>query len=70
MRIGALVCLLIFVAWIALALVQLWFAPLGGELFFKLSVTAGALFVVALGITLVVNEYVSDKRQKERGYLD
>lgn len=70
MRIGALVCLLIFVAWIALALVQLWFAPLGGELFFKLSVTAGALFVVALGITLVVNEYVSDKRQKDRGYLD
>lgn len=70
MRAGALVCLLIFVAWVVLALVQLWFEPLGGELFFKLTVTAGALFVVALGITLVVNEYVSNKRQKERGYLD
>lgn len=70
MRVGAIVCLLIFVAWVALALVQLWWAPLGGELFFKLSVTAGALFVVALAVTLVVNEYVSNKRQKERGYLD
>ncbi|SDR80895.1 hypothetical protein [Pseudomonas oryzae] len=70
MKIGALVCLLIFVAWVALALVQLWWAPLGGELFFKLSVTAGALFVVALAITLVVNEYATGKRQKERGYLD
>ena len=70
MRIGALVCLLIFVAWIALALVQLWWAPLAGELFFKLSVTAGALFLVALGVTLVVTEYVTGKRQKDRGYLD
>lgn len=70
MKAGAFVCLAIFVAWVALALVQLWFAPLGGELFFKLTVTAGALFVVALGITLVANEYVSNKRQKDRGYLD
>ncbi|MCC6076866.1 hypothetical protein ACFPTX_04110 [Pseudomonas sp. GCM10022188] len=70
MRLGALVCLLIFVAWVALALVQLWWAPLDGELFFKLTVTAAALFVVALGITLVVNEYRTEKRQKDRGYLD
>ncbi|MNJ03381.1 hypothetical protein D3C73_1636730 [compost metagenome] len=70
MRAGALVCLSIFVAWVALALVQLWFAPLGGELFIKLSVTAGALFVVALGVTLVLTEYARDQRQKERGYLD
>lgn len=48
MRIGALLCLLIFIAWVVLALAQLWWAPLGGELFFKLSVTAGALFVVTL----------------------
>lgn len=70
MRVGALVCLLIFVAWVALALVQLWWAPLDGELFFKLSVTAGGLFVVALAVTLVVNEYLTSQRQKERGYLD
>lgn len=70
MRAGALICLLIFVAWVVLALVQLWWAPLGGELFFKLTITAGALFVVALGITLVLSEYVTGKRQKDRGYLD
>ena len=70
MRAGALICLLIFVAWVVLALVQLWWAPLGGELFFKLTITAGALFVVALGITLVLSEYVTAKRQKDRGYLD
>lgn len=70
MRIGAIVCLLIFVAWVALALVQLWWTPLDGELFLKLTVTAGALFVVALGVTLVVNEYVTGKRQKDHGYLD
>lgn len=70
MRIGALVCLAIFVAWVALALVQLWWAPLGGELFLKLSITAGALFVVALGVTLVLTEYARNKRQKEHGYID
>lgn len=70
MRAGAIVCLLVFVGWVALALVQLWFAPLSGELFFKLTVTAGALFVVALAITLVVNEYGRNKKLKDGGYLD
>lgn len=70
MKIGAIICLLIFVAWVLMALLQLWFSLFSLELFWKLTVTAGALFVVVLGIALVVREYVADKKLKEDGYID
>jgi hypothetical protein len=30
----------------------------------------GAFFVIALGITLVVKEYLSEKEMKKKGYID
>jgi hypothetical protein len=70
MRIGAFVCLAIFVAWVFMALLQLWFGILSGEIFWKLTVTAGALFIVVLGIALVVREYIYEKKLKDDGYID
>lgn len=70
MRISALLCLAIFVAWVALALLQLWFVPFDGALFLKLSLTAAALFGVVLGVSLVLREQASDRRLRQRGYLD
>lgn len=70
MKYGSIICTALFVLGVALSLVQLWFAPLSAELFFKLIVTIGAFFVVALGITLVLREYVSDKEMKKKGYID
>ncbi|MGR9037527.1 MAG: hypothetical protein ACU83O_13230 [Gammaproteobacteria bacterium] len=70
MRVGAIVCLIIFVSWVVLALLDLWFDIVSGELFWKLNVTAGALFVVVLGTTLVVREYIVDKKLKDDGYID
>ncbi|MGR8978474.1 MAG: hypothetical protein ACU84H_00060 [Gammaproteobacteria bacterium] len=70
MRVGAIVCLIIFVSWVVLALLDLWFDIVSGELFWKLTVTAGALFVVVLGTTLVVREYIVDKKLKDDGYID
>ncbi|WP_197674236.1 hypothetical protein [Halopseudomonas litoralis] len=49
---------------------QLWFAPLDPALFFKLIITITALFVVALGITLVFKEYLSEKEMKKKGFID
>ncbi|MDD1612874.1 MAG: hypothetical protein LUQ57_06985 [Methylococcaceae bacterium] len=70
MRTGAILCLLIFVTWVFIALLQLWFDLLSGELFWKLTITAGALFVVVLGVSLVVREYVEEKKMKDDGYID
>lgn len=70
MRTGAIICLVIFVTWIIIALLQLWFDLLSGEIFLKLTITAGALFVVVLGISLVVREYIDEKKMKDDGYID
>ncbi|MBL1262832.1 hypothetical protein [Candidatus Methylomicrobium oryzae] len=70
MRTGAIICLAIFVIWVVIALLQLWFALLSGEIFLKLTITAAALFVVVLGAALVVREYVDEKKMKDDGYID
>jgi hypothetical protein len=70
MKIGAIICLAIFVAWVIIALLQLWFDLLSGEIFWKLTLTAGALFVVVLGVSLVVREYIDEKKMKDGGYID
>ncbi|MGR9085695.1 MAG: hypothetical protein ACU841_01300 [Gammaproteobacteria bacterium] len=70
MKTGAFICLAIFVAWVVVALLQLWFDIVSGVLFWKLTITAGALFVVVLGISLVYREYLEDKKLKDDGYLD
>jgi hypothetical protein len=70
MRTGAIICLVIFVTWVIIALLQLWFDLLSGEIFLKLTLTAGALFMVVLGISLVVREYIDEKKMKDDGYID
>jgi membrane protein implicated in regulation of membrane protease activity len=70
MKAGAFICLAIFIAWVFLALLQLWFGILSSVLFWKLTITASALFVVVLGATLVIRDYMEDKKLKDDGYLD
>jgi hypothetical protein len=70
MRTGAIICLVIFVTWVIVALMQLWFDLLSGDIFWKLTITAGALFIVVLGVSLVVREYIEDKKLKDDGYID
>lgn len=70
MRTGAIICLIIFVTWVLIALLQLWFDLFSGEIFLKLTITAGALFAVVLGVSLVVREYIEEKKMKDDGYID
>ena len=70
MRTGSIICLALFVLGSLLSLAQLWFEPLTAEVFTKLIVTLVILFVVVLGITLVRNEYIEQKKMKDSGYID
>jgi hypothetical protein len=70
MKYGSIVCTLLFVLGVVLSLVQMWFAPFTPELFWKLLITIGSFFVIALGITLVFKEYLSEKEMKDKGYID
>ena len=70
MRTGSIICLIIFIFGAFLALIQLWFSPIDSAIFSKLIVTLGVIFVVVLGITLVRNEYISNKEMKDDGFID
>lgn len=70
MKFGVIASLIIGLGWVALALVQLWFAPLDNELFFKLSITAGVLLVAVVLATLAIREYLSEKKLKQDGFID
>ena len=70
MKIGALLCALIAIGWVGLAIAQLWFTVFTAVIFTKLTVTAGLLFVVVLGISLALREYFTEKDQKDKGFID
>ncbi len=70
MKTGAIICSAIAVIWVLLALLQLWFTLFSYEVFFKISVSAGLLFGIVLGLSLVIREYVHEKDLKKQGYLD
>ena len=70
MKSGAIICTVLFVSAVLLSLVQMWFSIIEVELFWKLLITLGAFFIIALGITLVAKEYLSEKEMKKKGYID
>lgn len=70
MKYGSIICTILFVLGVALSLAQMWFGFFEADLFFKLLVTIGAFFVVALGVTLVFKEYLSEKEMKKKGFID
>ena len=60
----------LFVAGIAVALVQLWFLVWSVEVFFKLEVTLGGLFLIAIALWFTRKEYKDFKRQHTDMRLD
>lgn len=70
MKYGSIVCTVLFILGVFLCLGQMWFTPFEPDLFWKLLITIGGFFVVALGITLVFKEYLSEKEMKDKGYID
>lgn len=70
MKWGIISGLVVGLGWAVLALVQLWMAPLTAEVFFKISVTAGVLLAAIVVVTLVVKEYLSEKKLKQDGFID
>lgn len=70
MKYGSLVCTGLFILGVILSLAQMWFSPFETELFWKLLITIAAFFIIALGITLVFKEYLSEKEMKKKGFID
>lgn len=67
---GVIASIALFVLTVLLCLAQLWLDLLDEELFWKLFLTLAALFVLVLGVTIAVSEYLSEKEMKSQGYID
>lgn len=70
MKYGSIVCTVLFVLGVILSIVQMWFSPLSSEIYWKTIITLGAFFIIALVITLVFKEYLSEKEMKKKGFID
>lgn len=60
----------LFVLGVVLALVQMWFNPWTAELFLKMEMTLGGLFLIVVGVCFVRNEYSENKRTRSGDSLD
>lgn len=59
-----------FVAGVAIALLQLWFAPWSAAVFFKLEITLGGIFLALVAVWFTRREYGEYRRQQDDDSLD
>jgi len=70
MKYGSIVCTALFILGVVLSLLQLWLGLFDPGLFVKILITIAAFFFVALAVTLVFKEYLSEKEMKKKGFID
>ena len=70
MKCGVFSALIISVLWGLLAIAQLWFELLSVEVFTKITVTVAILEAIIIIATLVIREYLTDKKLKKDGFID
>lgn len=70
MKTGTIICVATFILGSLLAILQLWFEPMSAEVFGKVMITLGVVFVVVLGTTLASREYLENKKLRNSGHID
>ncbi len=69
-KLGVYACLGLFVGWVLLLILQLWFAFIDADLFFKISLTMAGLFIIILASLLVISQYFAEKKMKDDGFIN
>jgi hypothetical protein len=62
MKIASIFTITLLVAWMAMAIIDLWFDIVHWTIFMKVSITLGLLAVLALGIAIAKREYIEEKQ--------
>lgn len=70
MKLASIITLGLLVAWVLLAIVDMWFDVVSWAVFIKLTITLALLAVVALVIAIAKREYVDDEKLKKDKYID
>ena len=65
MRFGTKFCISLFVLGALIALVQMWFVVVPVDIFFKVEMTLGIVFVVTLVLTFFAREAAETKRLRD-----
>ncbi len=70
MKTGTIICIGTFILGSLLAILQLWFEMMPAEIFAKVIITLGVIFIVVLGTTLASREYLENKKLRNSGHID
>ena len=70
MKIASIITGVILAAYAVFALVWLWGSSISWAAFVKVTITAGVIVIVVLGLALLYREYVEEKEMKKDGFLD
>ncbi|WP_374320221.1 hypothetical protein [Aquabacterium sp.] len=70
MKSALMVGMALFISGIVAALLQMWFTPWSAELFLKIEITLGALFLIAIAVWFTRKEYSDFRRQEKDVSLD
>ena len=65
MRFGTKFCISLFVLGALIALVQMWFVVMPVDIFFKVEMTLGIVFVVTLVLTFFAREAAETKKLRD-----
>lgn len=70
MKVAGIVGICLIVLWSLMALGQLWFQLLAGELFLKISLTMLLVGVATLLVALIRRGYAEDQQMRKDRYID
>ncbi|MCA9117955.1 MAG: hypothetical protein KDA79_22945 [Planctomycetaceae bacterium] len=70
MKTAGIIGICLIVLWSLLALGQLWFQLISGELFLKISLTFVLIGVASVLIALIRRGYTEDQQMKRDRYID
>lgn len=70
MKITTVISLTTIVLWALLTITQVWVELVSGAVYLKITLSAAIIVVVSLLVGLAVNDYHSEKKMKDDGYLD
>jgi hypothetical protein len=70
MKLGYIICTGFFILAVFIGLLQLWFSLFSIDFLIKVLISIGAIALSILLVTIVVNEYNSDKALKKDDLID
>ncbi|MEO0369214.1 MAG: hypothetical protein AAF197_10580, partial [Pseudomonadota bacterium] len=70
MKIASMICIILLIAWVFIAIVDMWFDIVSGAIFIKVTITFGLLMVLALAIALARREYMQESEMRKDKYID